>query len=167
MAVCKAPFTVDSAGLQRLESLYICLNTVKSALDNFFTLPSSAYLGLSFPFFAQFAQYIVILLRLSTFEHPAWDTGFVRSTVDVLVVLDQIISNLQQVHVDGGTEFVDVIRDKTVKILGLVRSWCAVKLAPHHHGGTNSEAIDENSMFTEPMFLEGLDDIWMRDIFQF
>ncbi|CZR55002.1 uncharacterized protein PAC_04888 [Phialocephala subalpina] len=167
MAIFKAPFNVDNAGFHRLESLYNSLSTVKSALNNFFTLPPSKYLGLSFPFFAQLAQYIITLLRLSTFECPTWDTGFVRSTVDVILVLDRIINNLQQVHVNSRADVEDIIRDKTVKILGFVGSWCAVRLTSDHSGGTNSEAIEGDGTFTEPIFLEGMDDIWMRDIFRF
>ncbi|KUJ08916.1 uncharacterized protein LY89DRAFT_329411 [Mollisia scopiformis] len=165
-AIRKAPFTVDSAGFQRLEHLYTSLNTVKAALDNFFAIPLSCYLRLSFPFFAQLSQSLVGLYRLSTLDDPAWDLTFVRSTVDLLDVLDRIISNLEQANIDSGDELEENVCGKTIRILKSVNSWFTMKFAESakDSGDTDFHANGENGIF-EDSFLQGIDDVWMRDVF--
>jgi hypothetical protein len=92
-----SPFT-------RLDSLSSCLTALKSWFHLFFTIPLSQYLNISFPFFAQLAHSIVILHRLSTFEDQSWDLGLVKETLDIILVLKQLVTNfglLRGVHGDG------------------------------------------------------------------
>ncbi|KAF2084027.1 hypothetical protein K490DRAFT_50133, partial [Saccharata proteae CBS 121410] len=110
---------------QRLECLYSCLNAVKSALDNFFTFPPAAYLGFSFPFFTQLARYIVVLYKLSILDDSLWDTGLVRSTVDVLAVVDRVIWNLQHADVTGGDSAVDGVFARSARIFMSVKAACS------------------------------------------
>lgn len=159
---------LNNSSFQRLECLYTCLSTVKSAFDNFFALPLSAYYGCSFTFFAQLARYIVVLYKLSTLDDPAWDTGLVRSTIDLLFVLDEIINNLKEVREICGESPDDGIIARSVRIFSSVRSLCGAKLAADTDGSNHpsfQNATSENGIFLDSMSIEGLGDIWMRDIF--
>lgn len=156
----------NTPGFQRLECLYACLNTVKSALDSFFKIPLAEYLGISFPFFTQLARYIVVLYKLSALNDPTWDTGLVRSTVDVLQVMDQLISNIQHAKAADGDESADGLLDRSTKIFTSVRSWCAAKLTEGAGGGDSGnagfQAAGESGMPLEALFLE---DVWLSDNF--
>ena len=150
------------------ECLYACLNTVKSALDSFFKIPLAEYPGMSFPFFAQLARYIVVLYKLSTLNDPTWDTRLVRSTVDVLQVMDQLISNIQHAKAADDEKSADGLLDRSIRIFMSVRSWCAAKLAEGAGGGNSGnagcQAAGENGMQLEALFLE---DAWLKDNFTY
>lgn len=163
----------DSSGFPRLEHLYACLTTVKSALDNFFKLPSAEYAGFSFPFFTQLSRYIAVLYKLSTLNDPNWDTSLVRSTVDLLLVLDQVISNLEAANVTGGDSSTDGVIGRTARLFSSVRMWCGAKFGDGTGGGpgggtgnheSQAQAPAENAMLMEPMLLQSLDDAWVNDI---
>ena len=154
----------NTHGFQRIECLYTCLNTVKSALDNFFKIPLAEYPGIPFPFFTQLARYIVVLYKLSTLSDPTWDTGLVRSTVDVLQVMDQLISNIQHARAAHGEKSAGGLLDKSTRIFVSVRSWCAAKLAENvgdeDSGNAGYQAVGEGGMLLEPLPLE---DMWLKD----
>lgn len=158
----------NTPGFQSLECLYACLNTVKSALDNFFKIPLAEYSGMSFPFFIQLARYIVVLYKLSTLNDPTWDTGLVRSTVDVLQVMDQLISNVQHAKATIGEKSADGPLDRSSRIFMSFRSYCAAKLAEDAGGGdsgdASSQAIGESCTQFENLFSE---DDWLRDNFTY
>lgn len=52
-------------------------------------MPLLYWAGVSVDTFAQFTHSLVVLLRLTTLEEPAWDRGEVRRCVDVFAVLDR------------------------------------------------------------------------------
>ncbi|OOG00092.1 hypothetical protein ASPCADRAFT_203985, partial [Aspergillus carbonarius ITEM 5010] len=121
----------DLPDLQRLDALHGCLSTAKSAMDRFFEIPVVEYPGISFPFYGYLARSIVVLFKLSILNDPVWDTGLMRSTVDVLQVMDQLISNLQQAREAAGEEAAGGHLDSTTRKFLLIRSTCAAKLAEH------------------------------------
>ncbi|EXJ80523.1 hypothetical protein A1O1_08669 [Capronia coronata CBS 617.96] len=164
VALHKTPTGVDGPGFQRLEGLYTCLSIVKSAVDNFFTLPVSEYPYLSFPYFAQLCRSIVILFKLATLDDPLWDTGFVRSTIDLGLVLDQLIHNLGQLSAAGG-DCVNGIFAKTANIFMSVKSWYNAKRGADAVQSHDSALpmVDENSVLHEPTILQDLDDAWLRE----
>lgn len=158
----------DSPGFRRLECLYSCLDTVKSALENFFTIPIGDYAGISFPLFAQLARYIVVLYKLSTLNDPTWDTSLVRSTLDILQVMDQLISNIQHARIVAGEKSAEGLLDKSARIFTAVRSWCAAKLAEKadvgDYGNTSYQATGDGGIAFENVPLE---DMWLKDNFTF
>lgn len=95
LALSNDPLISNVDGLERLDSLSRCLNSIKSWFEIFFTIPPSNYLSISWPMFTQLAHSIIILHRLSTFEDSAWDLGLVRSTMDLNLVLEHFINNLR------------------------------------------------------------------------
>ncbi|PYH93827.1 hypothetical protein BO71DRAFT_380628 [Aspergillus ellipticus CBS 707.79] len=147
--------------LEKLEHLYTCLQVVKAALDNFFKIPIAKYHGVSFPFFMQFARYIITLYQLSTLNDPSWDTAIVRSTIDILQVLDQLVSNMERARALEDERSADGLLDRSITKFRATRAWCAGKLAQDVDvGGFGDFATGEGEMQLDALFL---DDIWLRD----
>ena len=121
---------------------------------------------MSFPIFAQFARSIVVLYKLTTFDHPAWDIALVRSTIDLISVLDRLLENMEQasrISFDGSE---DNVATRTVKIFTSVRAYCAPKLAMalgQELEGTLAPT-DGSGMFSDQFSMEGMDDMWLRNM---
>lgn len=113
---------------------------------------------------------IVILHRLSTFEDPAWDKAMVRSTVDILVILDRIISHFRQVGNDGIDNSEPVMFDNLALVFESVRSWSKSKLIGNASGTNdvlNMQAMEENTdapMHDIPV-MNAIDDMWLGELF--
>ena len=121
---------------------------------------------MSFPVFAQFARSIALLYKLSVLDDPSWDIGLVRSTVDILQILNRLLSNLElanQMCFDGAE---DSVAARTIKVFAAVRAWCSAKLGSsgNEANDTNLPLTSEAGMFQDPFNLESLDDAWLGDI---
>lgn len=162
-----------AAGFHRLEHQYACVNTLKGALDNFFQTPVSEYSGVSFPFFTHLSLYIVVLYKLSTINDPLLDTELVRSTVDVLQVMDRLIGNIQHARSLDGESSAGGLLDRSIKIFMSVRSWCAATLneqvvaddAKEAASHTNSAVEREIPLECAPLDCMPLEDMWFKDYF--
>ncbi|KAJ5579581.1 uncharacterized protein N7459_005566 [Penicillium hispanicum] len=151
---------------QRVEYLYASLNTVKSAIDSVFTIPSIEYVGISFPYFTQLARYIAVLLRLSTINDPTWDTNLARSTIDVLQVMDRLIDVMQQARAAADESCKDGFLDRAMKVFTATKSWCSTKLAETegNYAPDNSigQTFEGNGIPLDMLFME---DLWLREGF--
>ncbi|KAJ6093072.1 hypothetical protein N7486_008361 [Penicillium sp. IBT 16267x] len=161
LMLCNKSFT-DSQGL---ESLYQCLNTIKSALENFFRIPVSEYFGMSFPFFTQLARTIVVLIKLSTSTDAFWDSALVSGEVDVLQVMDRLLNNIDEAKAAIGDQAKDGHLDKAFKIFASVRSWSSSKPHRREIGEVESDTVcdgnlDGNGIQLDDLFL---DDAWFKD----
>ena len=159
----------DLPDLQRLDALHGCLSTAKSAMDRFFEIPVVEYPGISFPFYGYLARSIVVLFKLSILNDPVWDTGLMRSTVDVLQVMDQLISNLQQAREAAGEEAAGGHLDSTTRKFLLIRSTCAAKLAEHEQrNSTVSQTARENDLQLNSLLLDYglLDESWTAGLLE-
>ncbi|RAL07884.1 transcription factor domain-containing protein [Aspergillus homomorphus CBS 101889] len=96
VALVKAPAD-EGMNSQRLGHLYACLHVVKQFLDLFFTIAPADYTSLALPYLTQVSHCLVTLFRLSTLEYPGWDKAAVRSSVDLLVIAEQIATRMGQV----------------------------------------------------------------------
>lgn len=153
-------------GFQRLEYLYSCLNTVKSATENFLTIPVPDYPGISFPVFTQLVRYIIVLYKLSTLNDPVWDLNLVKANIDVIQVIDQVIRNIEQAMSEIGEQCCGGTMERAIGIFLRFKSWCLPNL-PAGAGPVAEEA--ENVNFPEiggsnaqldALFLE---DWWLKD----
>ncbi|GKZ35630.1 hypothetical protein AbraIFM66950_006330 [Aspergillus brasiliensis] len=137
----------DVPDLQRLEGLHACLQTAKSALDSFFQLSSTDdYIGMSFPFFNYLARSILVVMTLSTMNDPIWDTNLVRSTVDVLWILDRLISEVQEAKASRGeeSESANGFLDKSAKkLISLRASACAALMSEKTQRSAQAAAEDD------------------------
>lgn len=149
-------------GFQNIDSLYACLNTVKSSFDAFFKLQGSEYGNVSFTMFASVARFLVVLYKLSTLGDATWDKKLVRSTVDLFEIMDQIIRNLEQVKAAQEEESADGLVDRAVKIFQGVRVFFSTKATDNEDIGMSGEVgfqvPTESNMLLET-------DEWFREYF--
>ncbi|KAJ5246134.1 hypothetical protein N7468_001117 [Penicillium chermesinum] len=92
----QAPSIPNSPQLNRLESLYTCLQADKAWMDCWLSIPPATYQGIPFNIFFQFSRALVSLYKLSTLDDPAWDKQMVRNTINVLDVLDRNAFNMKR-----------------------------------------------------------------------
>ncbi|KAI1774980.1 putative C6 transcription factor [Hypoxylon cercidicola] len=122
--------STNLTGFERLECLWRSVNAIKSWLDIFFSLPPLTLSGLSFLLRAQLARCLVVLYRLSTLEDPSWDRQAVRSTADLLLVLDQVAGKLDIASREIGEQSSDEIFAQFSRIMRTFRAWAVTKIAP-------------------------------------
>ncbi|KAK2594141.1 hypothetical protein QQS21_008140 [Conoideocrella luteorostrata] len=80
----------------RINSLYSCARSAKVFYDAFFTLPPIQVAGLPFAAYVSMSHVQATLYRLTIVEDPAWDKEIMRSTVDLLYLLDKTIELFYQ-----------------------------------------------------------------------
>jgi len=164
IALSKAPIVSNNSDFQRLESLYGCLNSIKSWFDIFFTIPLAAYVGFSFSMFSQLGHCLIALYKLSTLDDPAWDKDIVRNTANLPLILDQIANNMGQVAklaaLSSDSTEVDVFT-KAAKMAESVRLRWEAKLAVEPTGPTRQN-MDETILEALPMDFS--DDAWLTDM---
>lgn len=80
--------------LTRLDLLYRCLEATKSFFYNLYTLPAVYFRFLPFTISSQFGQAVVTLSQLTLYqsENGAWDSAYVKNTID----FDQTVDVLGQ-----------------------------------------------------------------------
>ncbi|PYI00607.1 hypothetical protein BO78DRAFT_37618 [Aspergillus sclerotiicarbonarius CBS 121057] len=145
----------EGSDFQRLEALHGCLHTAKSAIDSFFEIPTLEYPGISFPFFGYLARFIVVLFKLSALNDPIWDTDLMRSTADVVQIMDRLISNLQEAIAATGQESAGGHLDNSTRKFRLIRSTCAAKLAENaQRNSTAAQVVRENDLQLESLLLD-------------
>jgi hypothetical protein len=163
MGISTTTSSVSSSSFQRLEPLYACLNSIKSWFDIFFEFPLNAYLGISFPFFAQLGHCVVALYRLSTLEVPGWDKDLLRQTADLLQILDRIIDNIRRVKDSDSEHYKGEMFTRTIKIFESIRIRCGVKL-----GENRSLSDTKEDYLGDPVedstFIDVSGDTWLRDV---
>lgn len=82
---------------RRVDGLYQCLMSVRGWYDAFFGLPLVEIPPLPFHTYISLSSMQVMLYRLTTCDFPMWDKSIVRSTADVLDILDRTIDTFQKV----------------------------------------------------------------------
>jgi hypothetical protein len=78
----------------RLDHLYRCLEATKSFFHHLYSLPAAYFRFLPFTISSQFGQAVVTLSRVTLYqiENGAWDSAYVRKTID----FDQTVGTLGQ-----------------------------------------------------------------------
>ncbi|ESZ93227.1 hypothetical protein SBOR_6383 [Sclerotinia borealis F-4128] len=191
LALSKEPVS-DMTDCQRLESLCICFQSVKSWFHLYFSLPCKEHTSFVFPIYTHLAHCMVALYRLSVFEDPQWDAKLVRQQLDLSIVLDRIVKNCENVKYEAGldeglTRIDDFdIYTSNAKRIGLIKTWWDAKVAAETSSNVPSEKFSNRSgnenMSAEPMTqaqAQGLefptfgmdmnqelwDDGWWQDVF--
>lgn len=164
MAISKAPDLISGPDFQRLESLYTCLRATKSWFDLFLVFSPALYVGVSFLTFTQLAHCLIALYRLSTLDDPDWDLGLVRETLDLSLVLDQVVTKMAQVKLAAGLDYgssedSDVFSQNSRRI-GSIKAWWDAKISMDLTE-RNIAAVDETVGEAATDFL---DDAWLKDI---
>ncbi|QSZ31366.1 hypothetical protein DSL72_000931 [Monilinia vaccinii-corymbosi] len=160
IALSKEPIS-DLADFQRLESLCICFQCIKSWFDIYFSLPCRENTSFVFTIYTHLAHCMVGLYRLSVFEDPQWDVQLVRQQLDLSFVLDQIVKTWENVKdaagLDEGMTRVDDVDIYTTnaKRIGLIKTWWDAKVAAETSRSVPGEKFanedGDAGMDTEPM----------------
>ena len=166
------PVISNHLNFQRMESLYACVESVKSWFKTFFTIPPGAYIGFPFSIFSQLVRCLVTLYKLSTLDDPAWDKNGVRKTANLLLILDQVVENMEQVSVLAGLDNNDgQERDVYFRTANMLRSirpgWEAVLVgsdASEVSALPNVPNADDPSL-SEAFPLGHYDNDWLTDFF--
>lgn len=98
-----------TAKVQRIEGLWVCLETVKAWFNTFFSLeafPLSCYLHLSMAIFSQLARCLVTLYSLSTFAAVGvpWDRQRVAQELNLGAIIKLIADRWELVLPAAGIE---------------------------------------------------------------
>ena len=167
--------------IMRISGKYACTKAARAWFDTFFAVPPIEVPGLPFSVYVSMSHMQAILYRLTTADDPAWDKEILRSTADLLVLMDQTIEKLCKAgdvyslksDDNDGTVFI-----KGARIIRNVRN--AWEPALSQHLGVNlptpssqvmsCSAVDtgmmvENPLATELSSLDLSDMAWMTDIF--
>jgi hypothetical protein len=98
----------------------------------------------------------------------------VRSTIDIIAVLDQVIGYVEQAGVMVGDGCEDGIFPRTAKLFTSVKSWCSAKLNDDSRAaepeGLRAEAITGDmtmTMLQECTLLDNLQDDWVTDMLNY
>jgi len=190
LSLSKEPLS-DMADFQRLESLCICFQSVKSWFNLYFSLPCRDHTSFVFPIYTHLAHCMVALYRLSVFEDPQWDVSLVRQQLDLSLVLDRIVKTWEDVREAAGlhqgvTRVDDVnIYTSNAKRIGLIKTWWDAKVAAETSNNVPSDKFangdGNDNMNAEPTMglAQGLelptfgvdigqefwDDGWWQDVF--
>lgn len=117
-----APITAAPSNLaiDELDFSWRSVGAIKAWMDAFFALSPAECVGLSFIHQAQLARCLMVLYRLSTYVHPGWDCNLVRTTLDILSVLDGVARNFELAGQEAGER---VPEDQFMSLAGLMRKF--------------------------------------------
>ena len=91
-----------------------------------------------------------------------------RSTVDIVEVMDRLISGLQQARAAGDESCADGFLDRATNIFCAVREWCVTKLAENGGNGPSNAntglGVEQNGIPLNMFFME---DFWLKEGFTF
>lgn len=116
----------------QIESLYAALDAVRRWFDVYFTFPPAHYIRFSMAISTQLARSLVILYRLTTFDHPGWDRELVRQTCDFAEILNTVTNEMSQVKAAAGLGYDDSsyhvsLFEANIRKLNFIKSWWQAK----------------------------------------
>lgn len=168
IALSKASMVSNGLEFQRLESLYACLHATKSWFDLFLTFSPAVYINLPYAIFAQMAHCLIVLYRLSIFEHPGWDLRIVRDTLSFTLVIDKVITIMAQVKPaasldpDSLAERIDTFSQNSRRLNAIKASWeSRTAMDSTAPDAATATAMDENQ---GDISMDFLDDAWLKDV---
>ena len=91
----KSPVTsYGSYSIQQVDMLHSCLVACQSSFQIILTMSSQNFVTLSIHDFGRVGHAISTLFKLSVLEVPGWDQEHVRQTVDISVIIEQLVRRL-------------------------------------------------------------------------
>lgn len=77
--------------------MYSCVTCIKTAYDTFFSISLTDVPGLPFYVYITVSSLRLILYRLTVAHKTSWDKEFIRSTADVIGIIDRTIMVFEKV----------------------------------------------------------------------
>jgi hypothetical protein len=162
----------NTHAFQRLETLHAGLKATRAFFDTYLDLP--VYVGrcLSFFTYAQIAQSLVFLHKLSTFESPDWNLDFVHQTVNFRSILDQLIGWCERVRTaegieQSGAENPEDIFSRAVRKLTRVKAWHEQKTSSNSLGPEMSTTMLNPDVAMNGTSMDFLNDAWLEEMLGF
>ncbi|OAA37907.1 hypothetical protein NOR_06984 [Metarhizium rileyi] len=175
----------------RINSMYSCTKHARKFYDIFFAIPAFEVAGLPFVAYVEMSHMQATLYRLTTVEDPAWDKDIMKSTADLMYLLDKTIElfyRIDEVYPIRTDDNDGTLFSKAAKILRNLRnSWEPILIpylrdaalpTPNSQGqvvDTAINAIDTTTATSSNLIADGVADptvgldlsdwTWMSDIF--
>lgn len=160
--------SIDHVGLEllRIESLYSVLEATRKWFEIYFTFPPAHYIRFPIWVSTQLAQCIVLLYRLSTFDHPGWDQSLVRETCNLSVVINDVINKMTQVKSAAGLEYDDELShvkqfEVNVRKLTYINAWWQAKDINRRHYPPATAPVVETARSAS---MDASSDAWLNDM---
>ena len=167
IALSEGPIISSNSDFYRIESLYACLNSVKSWFDVFFTISPAAYVGFPFSIFSQLSHCLIALYRLSTLDDPAWDKDMVQNTANLLLISDQVAQNMGRVTGLAGLDSDSTesgVFTRAAKMAESIRLGWEAKLDAEPRQPAIPTRHGVGSTIPEALPMDFSDDTWLTDI---
>jgi hypothetical protein len=143
-----------------LESLYACLNAVKSWFDSWLWIPASSYPTLNTTLFVQMFRCLIVLKRLSTFADPDWDKGRLESAANLSSIAESLMANIRGSGGGDGEAFADVF-PRMAKLFEAARD-----RSNSHVSNASTGQPGEGLQTPTADFTADFDDVWIRNILE-
>lgn len=146
-----------STGIEKLQIISLlsqCLTAVKSYLSIYHSLPPSHYALYPFALYGESGMVLTTAIKLALFDFPGWDLLSVRSTLDLLSVLDLEIARMESVASErqgrGMEGDKDILRG-FARRTGTMRATYAGRVKAE-----DGVLVEENFQMPTPMAVDGL-----------
>lgn len=144
--------TSERNDFKQVELLYACLRATKGAFDLFFSIDRKKYFHFSLLTWTQTRLALIALQRLSIYDDPDWDLGYVRGELDFLWVMEEFYGRVEKAAVELGFDDEHVFPRTAVK-MKIAKAYCQERMAAPQQG--ISDYID----------LSLLDDMWFQNAY--
>ena len=153
--------------LLRIESLYRVLEAIRKWFQIYLSFPPAHYVCFPLWISTQLAHGVVLLYRLSTFDHPGWDLSLVRDTCNLSVVINDVIINMTQVKSAAGLEYDDEpsrikLFDISIRKLTRINAWWQSK--DNSQRDDHPPAADRIFETAHSASMDAFDDAWLNDV---
>jgi hypothetical protein len=82
----------------RQATLHACLTSTHAFFSFLFSIPLTDYYKLTYISWSQMRHILIVLYKLSSFESHDWDPSHVRGVLDLSIILDNIVSQFEQIQ---------------------------------------------------------------------
>ncbi|KAI1801524.1 hypothetical protein F4811DRAFT_459927 [Daldinia bambusicola] len=165
-----SPFLHGKPLTLQQETIDASLASIKSWFDVFFTITPDTYIGFPSSIFSQLFRCLVMLYKIKTISDPMYGGDF-TGEMDPVIILDRVVSNLEQVEVLAGLDNSGVQEKDTffqlTQIFRAIRSGWEAELRsnePELPNITMSQNADEIS-FSDFLGMDFLDNDWLADFY--
>jgi hypothetical protein len=163
VALVKSP----DSDYQRIDNLFTALKAIKNWHDLFYSITAQEYTSVPFSIFSQCGHSLTVLLKLAIFEDPAWDQQFVRHTVDLTAVTDNMLKRMQEaadiLSVGGRKdEYSMFIKGMTV-IQCMRAGWASKFETDTTQQAKGQDSVEAELPLPDPP-LQLMDDEWFSDM---
>ena len=169
IALSRMPIANDQTNFRQVERLYGCTESIKSWFEVFFTIPPIAYIGFPFSMISQLVRCLITLYRLSTLDDPAWDKRSVRKTANLLVIFDQVISNMEQVASltgqDNNNSVGEDVFSLTAKMFRSIRPGWEATLEDATISTLPTPPNGNDTLLPEGFQMDQTDNDWLMEMF--